>query len=419
MAQENSMKKKVSKTQGIIILFLTGVILFIALSHVIFPTPFDASAYILDRLEASREEIHSHNNYADQDQEPTPDNNLEQETEWVWRQEHISGTADLWYDGIFELPINGATGFASIPLNLYTDPSINADTIMTLSPGQGFTILFEYDDWWFIAFDENEGFVLHETCFINLPDVLPSIVYNITNSYSSILRTSGQDIPNITGEMLYDVMSYNARLGRYEYTVPALYLTAQKLASVQEAALANGNTLIVYEAFRPRETQQEIVYHFSNLVNTDQYVQDGLGGWGISAFISTSISNHQRGGAIDATLAHVISHEVGRSGYYSFITTTHYSEHVMPSPVHELSARSIVFTHRVNTSSETDWRTATLADTMTDSARLLQSYFTNAGFTPLASEWWHFNDLSSLRTVRPHGLTGEFFISSNYSIPPN
>jgi hypothetical protein len=86
--------------------------------------------------------------------------------------------------------------------------------------------------------------------------------------------------------------------------------------------------------------------------------------------------------------------------------------------MHELSARSIIFRHSVDTSSESAWRNAQLASTATDGAVLLQKYLTDAGFTPLASEWWHFNDLAGLRSVRHYGISGEFFISYNYSQGP-
>lgn len=35
---------------------------------------------------------------------------------------------------------------------------------------------------------------------INLPDVEPSIVYNITNAESSIYKSSGIEISNVTGK---------------------------------------------------------------------------------------------------------------------------------------------------------------------------------------------------------------------------
>jgi len=324
--------------------------------------------------------------------------------------------APLWYDGIFELPISGATGYASVSLSVYDNPNRYANEVLTLTAGQGFTILIEYDDWWLIQIDEVDGFVRNESCFINLPDVLPSIVYDITNAYSSVMSSAGIDIPNVTGQALYEAMEYNARLGREEFTVPVLYLTAQRLAAAQKAALADGNTIIMFEAFRPRETQRRVADNFRELVNTNRDVSDALGGWGISSFIATTISNHQRGGAVDISLATIISQEVDKSGEFGFIRITEYEEHIMPSPIHDLSARSAIFRHHVDTSSDSAWRNAPFTDTVTDGALLLQKYLTDVGFTPIASEWWHFNDPISLRSVRQYGISGDYFIQSNFSI---
>ena len=38
---------------------------------------------------------------------------------------------------------------------------------------------------------------------INLPDVIPSIIYDDTNSYSSIFRSNGKDIDGITYKVMY------------------------------------------------------------------------------------------------------------------------------------------------------------------------------------------------------------------------
>ena len=334
--------------------------------------------------------------------------------------EHGSGAEPvyLWYDGEFELPISGATGFASVPTSVYAGPNIASDKVFALSAGEGFVILSLHGDWWFVQNDIMQGYVLHETCFINLPDVLPSIVYDITNAYSSAMRSGGMSIPNITGEMLYEAKEYNDRLGREEFTVPTLYSTAKKLAAAQRAALAEGNTIIVYEGFRPREAQQRVATNFSYLVSTNREVSSALGGWGMNAFISRSLSNHQRGGAIDAGLGVILSKETSVSGGFGFNRITEYGLHVMPSHIHELSARSIVFRRPVDTRSETAWRNATFAATATDGAKLLQKYMTDAGFTPIASEWWHFNDLASLSSVSSHNLTGDFLVPSIFSVPP-
>jgi len=358
-----------------------------------------------------------------QTQEQTPEQASEQQRALAQEQapENVqtSETVPLWYDGDFELPISGATGYAPIPMNVYNDPNRNPGIVLTLTAGQGFTIIYESGDWWHIQIGEIDGYVRHRSCFINLPDVLPSIVYDITNAYNSVISSAGVDIPNITGRTLYNAMAYNTRLDREVFTVPILYSTAQRLAAAQKAALADGNTIIIYEAFRPRETQQRILDNFRYLVNSNSEVANALGGWGIGSFISTSVSNHQRGAAIDVSLGYVLSQEIGRSGEFGFIRILDYEEHIMPSPIHDLSARSIIFRNSFDTGSDTAWRNAPLADTATDGAILLQNYLADAGFTPIASEWWHFNDLNSLRLTRQYGISGEFLIESNFSIPPN
>ena len=55
---------------------------------------------------------------------------------------------------------------------------------------------------------------------INLPDVLPSIVYENPNAKASIFKICGKDIEGITGQKLYDGLFYNQRLGRDEYLMP-------------------------------------------------------------------------------------------------------------------------------------------------------------------------------------------------------
>jgi D-alanyl-D-alanine dipeptidase len=52
-----------------------------------------------------------------------------------------------------------------------------------------------------------------------------------------------------------------------------------------------------------------------------------------------------------------------------------------------------------------------------DAAQRLQKYCTDAGLTPLASEWWHFNDLYTRQLVTNTG-TGDFVLTECLSIPP-
>jgi len=322
-------------------------------------------------------------------------------------------------NGIFELPINGASGYASVRLNVYDDASWGANYLDTLDAGQGFTILRESDSWWEIEYSGIRGWVEHTSLMINLPDVIPSIVYNNTNVTASVFRSSGIAIPNVTGLALYSAYGYNARFGENQYVMPVLYSTAKKICQAQHAALADGNTLIIYEAFRPYSAQQLVYTNLSALISSNATVAAGVTAspWSISWFILQGTSNHQVGYAMDVSLGRVVQQEHPVVEGYVFTKTTVWEEYTMPTPIHELSAKSVVFTQPI-TPNTSAWQSATLASTMNNPAVLLQRYNTGAGFTPLASEWWHFNDSDTRAVVEPMGGTGSYIVSEAYSVPP-
>jgi D-alanyl-D-alanine dipeptidase len=328
--------------------------------------------------------------------------------------------------GRLELPISGATGWAAHTMPLRDEPKQRADILLQLTPGQGFTILAERGDWWHVriggpvdsdGINGVTGWVLHRGCFINLPDVIPSIVFDITNAYASVKRSVGYPIPNITGYTLYEAWSFNRRLGRYGFIVPVLYSTSLRIFEAQQAALADGNTIIIYEAFRPRAVQQSVVSNLNALMDSNSGVRRAINAppWSLGWFISTGVSNHQRGAAIDVGLGRVTDYEIRTSGSYAYTHITAFERHAMPTPMHELSPLAAAFTRPVPSSCADAWRTAALTSAMTEGAILLQGYLTDAGFTPLASEWWHFNDLEGVRVANDIGIRGEFFISTNYS----
>ena len=114
----------------------------------------------------------------------------------------------------------------------------------------------------------NEDFVL-----INRPDVIPSIVYENTNSTSSLLSSKGYSIDGLTGTALYKAKYYNERLQEEQYVVPVLYSTAKKLKSVQEQMLKDGNSLKIYESYRPFETQQKIIAALTEAMKTNSEIK--------------------------------------------------------------------------------------------------------------------------------------------------
>lgn len=326
----------------------------------------------------------------------------------------------LQSDGRLELPVNGATGYAAINMNIKTDVSNESENIGSLTAGQEFVILQESGEWWQIEAGDVMGWVPHQNCFVNLPDVIPSIVYYDTNAFSSAFLSSGKTIPNISGLQLYEAYSYNERLDKEEYIMPVLYSMSFKICAAQQAALQDGNTLVLYEGFRPYEVQQMVVTNLKELAKADSEVNKGISTspWDITWFIANSLSNHQRGVAIDVSLGEVLEEECFTTGDYTYTDVTSYSEYTMPTGMHELSAAAVAFQYPVSSKSDTEWRTVPLSDSMNEPAIWLQQYCTNAGLSPLASEWWHFNDLATLELIRNNGNRGNYYLSTIVSREP-
>ena len=315
-------------------------------------------------------------------------------------------------------------------------PTLTDGSLTLLPPSTPFTILQEEGNWWKIAveadyYEDDEktilrhgeltGWVEHTYCFINLPDVIPSIIYDATNSYSSHFVSCGKRIPQVTGEAFYPSKTYNARLNKMEFMMPVLYSMAHRLCAAQQNALSEGNSLILYEGYRPHTVQTKVLNALSAMARTDPEVKEAVAGdpWQISWFISGGYSNHQRGYAVDVGLAKVTATKEYTTGGLRYVRVWNYERYEMPTPIHELSRAAATFTAPVAINSTTAWKHAELSAAMNAPALGLQRYCTDAELTPLASEWWHFNDLTARSQVLQNQGIGNFIISSNRSVAPS
>jgi D-alanyl-D-alanine dipeptidase len=312
--------------------------------------------------------------------------------------------------GTLELPVKGATGWAAASLVLRAEANTGSASRASLSPGDAFTIMDgSVSGWWYVKRPNGtEGWVEIRRCFINLPDVLPSIVYNVTNARSSIFHSSGIPMDGVSYERLYEAYSYNERLGREEYIVPSMYNTAQALFRVQQSALANGETLIVYEVFRPRATQRRVADALNALVRENDYVASAfIGSWSVGNFISQGRSNHQLGASVDSSIAVEREREIIKTGDYSYINITSFRRVGEPSSMHELSPWAVLPSRN-------------RAEEMGVCIEIynMRSYFESAGFNPIGSEWWHFDHRATINIASSVGIAGEFFTPVIYSVPP-
>ena len=199
--------------------------------------------------------------------------------------------------------------------------------------------------------------------------------------------------------------------------MPVLYGMAKKIAAAQAAALSDGRTLVLYEGYRPLSVQREVNSGLSTLTKSDSAVNYAMSssGWSKGWFIAKSISNHQKGFAIDVSLAEVIAFKNITIDGQNVKMPAQIEEKQMPTSMHELSPAAASMAYGVDSKSATAWRNVPVAGTMTESANMLRTYCTDAGLSPLASEWWHFNDLEARSSTKAAG-TGGFEIMGNVSL---
>ncbi len=354
--------------------------------------------------------------------------------------------------GSFETNIAGATGWngTRLPLPVY-DAETGGKQILTVPASDGGTpipfALLEYNGGsrvkiglatgsdggvtaWRGGRFAKTGWVDKELIFVNLPDLLPSVAYNLTNSTGSIFRAvDGMEIPNVTGKRFYQAKrQFSERLNRYEFIVPCMFTLAERLAKVQAAAMSNGDTLVIYETFRPASVQSAVRDSFGSLwdnnsaVSADMNKAIAMGyarsqGW----FISGGTSNHQAGLAVDMSLAkgdpaELHEYELGGVTYRKYESWTEYE---MPTQMHELSSAAIRYKAPVSSyvmpAALDNW---TEQFTTSEGAKRLQRYCTDAGLIPLASEWWHFNDPNLCKIMAKGSYAGQSAINTkgNYSI---
>ena len=327
--------------------------------------------------------------------------------------------------GNFEVNVAGSTGWngTRLPLLVYGSETDGAEIVSIPASDGGapvpFVILEDNggdrvkiglasgDDGsvapWTGGSVDGTGWVDKKYIFVNLPDVLPSIAYNLTNASGSIFTAAdGTEIPSVTGSQFYAGKQFSVRLDRKEYIVPCMYTLAQRLASVQKEAMSNGETLVIYEAFRPAAVQSAVRDGLRSLIDSDNTISADMAnanslGYGENWFIASGTSNHQAGLAVDMSLAkgdpeELYGYTLDGVTYQKYETWTEYD---MPSRMHELGSGAIRFkTPSGSTSMPQSLENWTESFAASEGAKRLQKYCTDAGLIPLASEWWHFNDLN-------------------------
>lgn len=260
-------------------------------------------------------------------------------------------------------------------LAVYKAPD-GIEKIGTVPAGSAHCLLAETDGMFAVRFGETIGYVDNRYCMINVAEYLGNLCnYNIPNSYASVYRIHGVDIPKVTDTVIYgyqDVLQANGL-----YLVPVLYPAAQKLLQAALSARDLGYRLKIYDSYRPYGATKEIYALTQKILG--EYAPDGeqtlqelmtdKDRFGLGNFLAPVTSRHNYGVALDLTLE-----------------TLDGKEMQMQTVIHDLSWYSALENNNAN-------------------ADMLQKLMVAEGFATLKSEWWHFQDAESFDSLKPAYLT--------------
>ena len=173
------------------------------------------------------------------------------------------------------------------------------------------------------------------------------------------------------------------------YLVPLLYPSARKLEKAAQEAISRGYRLKIYDAYRPQKATGNLydtaVQYADTLLpettfdgktagyqgQTYRQLMTNNGQFGIDSFLAPGGSRHNQGLALDLTLETLDGKELK-----------------MQTAIHDLSRFAVTWGNNWN-------------------ARILKEIMTGAGFAPLMTEWWHFQDDDARKELQIDTYTWE------------
>lgn len=268
--------------------------------------------------------------------------------------------------GTFSATLYGATAWTNQSVNIRKAAS-QSSTLLGEIPVGGKVVILSAENastkYIKIKYNNITGYVYSDFLLINLPDVIPDMLYEITSASSVTSKTANVAIPGVTGKNLYGfTKKYNSKIGKETYYAPLLYPTAKKLQKAYNKAKKEGYNLKVYDAYRPHDITVSLNDKFRNLYNSNSKVKKAIDYdkdgeyWGPSWFLAGSVSAHNKGVALDIAITNSKNQELKAQTAYDTLDTT-----------------SLV---KYNNSV----------------SNKLRSIMLSQGFSPLESEWWHFQD---------------------------
>ena len=211
-------------------------------------------------------------------------------------------------------------------------------------------ILGKEGEYYRISYRGETAYVHKDYVIEHLPeDNLLCDVVTYELGYSKLVEVTAI-VPNLIVEMPYATESNHVNKQMYPFELVLLQeSTAEKLRIAQEMFLEDGYSLVIWDAYRP----------YSVTMQTFEIIGDPV----LAADPSVG-SKHNRGAAIDVTL-----YDLENNEYVD-----------MPTEVREMDRN---LAKRSSTSMTYDQR---------KNMEYMERILGQAGFSPYAGEWWHYND---------------------------
>jgi fucose 4-O-acetylase-like acetyltransferase/D-alanyl-D-alanine dipeptidase len=295
----------------------------------------------------------------------------------------------------FDAPLAGATGFATSRIRLTPAAGLPGGT---LQAGEPFTIRADQGDTWIVVAKSSGGALDPRAALIDLADVVPSLVLSVETAPS---YRSGTAILDQGTWSDADLVGINARFATRLPTVPVSLATAQKVQLAQRAALAEGNTLIVYGSWRPEAAQQALAESLVAVYDAQPGVREGIDGdgWDLAWFLPSAADSAPYGDRLELSLGK-LSQAVRPWTPGEPYRSTQADEYAMPSSVREMSRAA------VSTINPPGPQQPAASAPLTEGARRLIGYCRGAGLSVSPSAWWLFEDHQARSWQRPADVSG-------------
>lgn len=235
-------------------------------------------------------------------------------------------------------------------LNCRADPSRQAPILYQIAFGTELTVLGRDGDFYLCRLKDGgivycyQEYLTNEATYVELENAVDLRVFMPTADFEMLFASSN----NITGAAMYPAIPLLERE------------TAEMLAQAQEIFRADGYSIKIYDAYRPKSAQ----FQLYDIVQDSRFIADPYRGQ----------SWHQLGRAIDMSLVNMATGE----------------ELEMPTPMHTFSTDASRFSSEL-------WSEQARAN-----SDYMTEVMTSVGFGTITTEWWHFENTAPGNFLDPN-----------------